>query len=113
MFLFCTGNEKIAELLINAGIDLNSKGEDELTPFHMSAMYGTIKIADLLIKAKAKLNEMDAYDYTPYQRAMLHLTGGKFDEMLRNNGKIVVGSSMYIEDDNRKLINAVSEGFEE
>ncbi|MEQ8192518.1 MAG: ankyrin repeat domain-containing protein [Candidatus Eremiobacterota bacterium] len=65
------GNEKLVEVLINKGVDVNSKRIDELdvswTPLYSA---GTKKIAELLIGAEAKVNIKNELGFTPLHTAV-------------------------------------------
>lgn len=106
---FGAGNEKIAELLIKAGIDIDATSSIGCSAFHQSAYYGTTKVADLLIKAKAKLNY--PYNYCYGNPPKLAEQSGHleiFKQILSENGKFLKHG--IIVDDLEDFINAVREG---
>lgn len=109
LLLFCVGFNKIAELLIKAGIDLNSKRSDRTTAIHLSAMLGNMKISELLVNANAKLNEIDKSGRTPMERSF-HDNGHSFLAMLKRNGKELV-DERFIVNDIAELIAAVEKGI--
>lgn len=83
--LFGTGNEKIAELLIGTGIDINASDNRGSTAFNIAAEQGTMNVADLLVKAKAKLNEYTFYGLRPYELSVIMGHKEIFEEMLKKN----------------------------
>lgn len=95
LFLFNTGNEKIADLLIKAGIDINAKNGSFRTALDLSAMFGTGKIADLLLNAKANVSRKTV------KWAIQSGHRDALEEALRKNGKKIV-HDRYIEDDIQK-----------
>lgn len=103
-----TGNEKIAELLVEAGININAEDVFGCTAIHWSVEHGTSRVADVLIKARADLSSSLCYKIDkPFNKATEPGHREIFEEMLRKNGKFL--EDEYILDDNQDLIAAVSE----
>ncbi len=66
------GHLDIVELLINAGSDVNAKG-DSATPLHLAAASGNVPIASALLNAGAQVNSLGfRHNETPLHVAALH-----------------------------------------
>lgn len=91
--LFCLGHEKIIDILIKAGADINSKGESNWRPIHFSAQNGTENAAKTLIANNADLNLTNLDGETPLCVAV------EFNQL--NVAKILIqaGAELEIEDD--------------
>lgn len=62
----CYGHDKIAELLIHAGADINYIDENQETPLHHCCRRGHIECIKLLLSNKARLDLADMYSkWTP------------------------------------------------
>lgn len=87
MFLSCTGNGEIAELLIEAGIDNDLKDMKKCTAMHRSIYSNAINVTDLLIRAKTDLRSpiCSLYGRSIYQ----YIDQEIFGKMLRKHGKIL------------------------
>ena len=55
----------MAQLLIEAGADVNSIDRGGLIPLHNAASYGHIEIAQLLLDAGSHVNANDRWQFTP------------------------------------------------
>lgn len=108
-FFVCIGNEKIVELLIKAGADVNYQNIDGHAPIHISVRHGTSKVSDLLVKAHADLNLKNFGDNFPYKMAQRPEYRVRFDNVLKMNGK-KVSPYGYIEDDTKVLLDAAYKG---
>lgn len=64
------GFEKLAELLIRTGINVNAQGEWKETPIHLAAYSGYEKIVELLIRNKANVSAEDEFKLTPLHHAI-------------------------------------------
>ena len=58
-------SKEVAEILINAGAELNSRNLDKRTPLHFSALYNSLFTAALLVKHGADINCVDINYNTP------------------------------------------------
>lgn len=59
----------MAELLIEAGADINNIDEDGRTELHHSVEYGRKKMTMLLINKNARINVLDKDGHTPLEIA--------------------------------------------
>ena len=67
-----SGNSNIVALLLEAGADVNAKG-DSVTPLHLAAFYGSVQIAEMLLKAGADVNAIGfRHNDTPLHVAAFH-----------------------------------------
>lgn len=72
-FPFLTlGNEKIIELLIRTGADVNSKGEFEWRALHFCGQNGTDAAATVLISYQADIDPINVDGDTPLHIAVQH-----------------------------------------
>lgn len=60
-----TGQERIAELLIRKGADINVANDFGKTALHLAAQKGHDKIAELLVKHGANVHSLDSHGRTP------------------------------------------------
>jgi len=60
---------RIADFLIKAGADIDSRDYDECTPLHYAAMYGSTEAAKVLIANEADINAQDFFKKPPLQYA--------------------------------------------
>jgi ankyrin repeat protein len=65
------GNQQIAEVLLDAGADINA-GEGGNTPLHGAAMFGKLAMVEWLLAHGANPNPIDYEGQTPMQRAREH-----------------------------------------
>ncbi|CAM8879763.1 unnamed protein product [Rhodiola kirilowii] len=63
------GNEKIVDILLSRGADVNLKNDGGRTALHYAASKGWVKIAEALISHGAKINLKDKVGCTPLHRA--------------------------------------------
>lgn len=59
------GNIRAVKLLIEAGLDINKKGDMSLTPLHVAYRERQFEIAQLLIENGADVNAVDEFGRTP------------------------------------------------
>ena len=62
---------QLVELLLDSGIDTNTRNEKLVTPLHYASYYGDIMIVSMLIYHGSILNVIDVYSQTPLEYAML------------------------------------------
>lgn len=109
---FQIGNEKIAEMLIKAGINIDAQDIHGCTAIHRSAQHGTIEVTDLLIKSHANLNIPDNEMHTPFGYAERSSYEQQFRDVLKKNGKKQRWTgSTFIADDTDALLEAAEEGI--
>ena len=65
------GDEKHCELLLNAGVSVNEKGDHGETPLHLAAMCGNQKVIAMLLKEGANPCAKDNGGRTPSQYAQI------------------------------------------
>lgn len=70
--VYCLADEKLVDLLIKHGANINSVNSDKQTPLHKSASIGNVPTAELLIKAGADINQADQNDCTPIYLSIMH-----------------------------------------
>ncbi|OCK79033.1 ankyrin, partial [Lepidopterella palustris CBS 459.81] len=58
-----TGNEKIAQLLVEQGADLGAVDENGRTPLHQAAEAGNKAVALLLLEIGGDINAQDNYGW--------------------------------------------------
>lgn len=63
------GHAEILQLLLQAGADINARGDSEFTPLHYAAKEGKYPEAELLVESGADLNLKDNVGWTPLLRA--------------------------------------------
>ena len=79
------GHKEVAEMLIVKGFDVNSRNDEEETPFYNTAVSGHAEVAKLFIEKGADVNAKDKYGETPLDKAI----GRKHTEtaeLLRKHG---------------------------
>jgi ankyrin repeat protein len=62
---------QLVELLLDSGIDTNSRNEKLVTPLHYAAYYGDIMIVSMLIYHDSIINVIDVYSQTPLDYAII------------------------------------------
>ena len=62
----------IVSLLIEKGVDINKKDNQNRTPLHICALYGQIQSANSLVDAGVLLDEQDIHGKTPLHIALEH-----------------------------------------
>ena len=66
----CWGNNlEAAQLLVEAGADVNAKGEAEDTPLHAAVTVGDVALVEFLLAHGASWQEIDAFGYSVLQSA--------------------------------------------
>lgn len=63
-FILFTGDDKVVEILVQNGADVNSTNTDEETPLHIATLIGRDEIVDFLIKSGADVNRKDKNEKT-------------------------------------------------
>jgi ankyrin repeat protein len=58
-------------LLLDSGIDTNTRNEKLVTPLHYAAYYGDIMIVSMLIYHDSIINVIDVYSQTPLDYAII------------------------------------------
>jgi len=67
-----SGNDKVTEVLISMGADVNAKdNKGGFSPLHIAAMEGNTKIAEILISHGANVNAKENNDFTPLHMAAM------------------------------------------
>jgi ankyrin repeat protein len=59
------GDLKAIDILIRAGIDINSRGDMGATPLHAACLSGNADVVKLLIRSGANKNARDEFDRLP------------------------------------------------
>jgi ankyrin repeat protein len=68
-----SGNTNMVAVLLDAGADVNAKGDSNVTPLHLAAFSGNAQIAEALLKAHADVNAVGyRHNDTPLHVAALH-----------------------------------------
>ncbi len=82
------GEMKIAQILIDAGADVNASGDWARTPLHYAAGHGHLKMARFLLEAGADPNAKNSFGWTPLLTAVRGRDPGCMDigRFLLNNG---------------------------
>ena len=68
------GGVRVAKLLLDRGMDVNSRRKDECTPLHLASHLGKLEIVRLLLEHGAEVNERDKDHSTPLHIACHHGT---------------------------------------
>lgn len=100
---------RIAELLIENGIDVNLLNGDGFAAIHKCARFGSSEMLDLLVKAKANLNILDSRGNTPAKLAEIAGRLEQFKVVLTANAKILLNNSVL--DFPGFLLDAVDRGI--
>ena len=79
-----TGQEKVAELLISKGADVNTVDESGSTPLHSAVSGGNRAVAELLIAAGAAINVKGRRDRTPLHNAVMAGHSGMVQLLIAN-----------------------------
>ena len=66
---------RIAQLLLEFGVNVNTEDKDQRTPLHVASNYGKLEIARLLLSHGADVYAVDRYGNTPLH----HISRGKYD----------------------------------
>jgi len=61
------GNSRVVEILLDAGLDINEKGDMGNTPLHYAKSHGTPEVVDLLIKRGADVNVVNEFGRKPLE----------------------------------------------
>ena len=61
------GNKRVVEILLDAGLDINEKGDMGNTPLHYAKSHGTPEVVDLLIKRGADVNVVNEFGRKPLE----------------------------------------------
>jgi ankyrin repeat protein len=61
----------LVELLLESGIDTNTRNDQLVTPLHYAAYYGDIMIVSLLIYHDSIINVIDRYSHSPLEYAIM------------------------------------------
>jgi ankyrin repeat protein len=69
--------DKAVKLLLDAGADLDARGDHGRTPLHCAAVAGAVETARLLIQRGADLEAVDERDQTPLLAAVNHVEVGR------------------------------------
>jgi len=64
------GDEKMVQLLLNQGAEIDDKTKWGETPLHHAVTFGHAKVCETLLKAGANAHSEDRLNRTPYQIAM-------------------------------------------
>ncbi|MBL8255923.1 MAG: ankyrin repeat domain-containing protein [Pseudoxanthomonas mexicana] len=59
------GNERVANYLIDRGLDVNSVGDMGSTPLHYAYMFGTVDVQNLLIRRGARSDVRNEFGLVP------------------------------------------------
>ena len=65
------GNLQEVQGLMQNGVNLDCKNDNDQTPLHYAAIYGELTIVELLLGKGAKVDEKDSKEMTPLQMAVL------------------------------------------
>lgn len=68
-FACWSNNLEAAQLLVEAGADVNAKGEAEDTPLHAAVTVGDVALVEFLLAHGASWQEIDAFGCTVLQSA--------------------------------------------
>ncbi|KAI8494515.1 positive regulation of extrinsic apoptotic signaling pathway via death domain receptors protein [Branchiostoma belcheri] len=100
------GHVDVAELLLKAGAQVDSRNKFEYTPLHYAAEEGHVGVAELLLKAGAQVDSRDRFGNTPLHNAA---SGGHVGvaELLLKGGTQVDRRN---KDENTPLHKAASKG---
>src|ERR1700742_5001133 len=63
------GHLTVAELLIQNGVNVNSRNQNQETALHVTSHNGHLKIAQLLLTSGSDINSRDGQDSTPLHKA--------------------------------------------
>ena len=61
----------LVELLLDSGIDTNTRNDQLVTPLHYASYYGDIMIVSLLIYHDSIINVIDRYSLSPLEYAIM------------------------------------------
>lgn len=90
------GRNKIAELLIKNGADVNKKGgRHHLTPLHVSAEKGDLETIKMLINYGAKINAVNDHNETPLISAAEYGRANTVELLINLGADIDAKSNIY------------------
>lgn len=81
----------IAQLLFNAGVDINQKNKTKSTLLHRSIKYGLVHVIDFLLRSGIRTDECDSLGLTPFeqlikQHALKQCRSGQILQVFQKHG---------------------------
>lgn len=66
----CRNDLEAVQLLIEAGADVNAKGEMDETPLHIAVEHGNVQMVQAMLRAGARTDTRSEFGGTPMERAL-------------------------------------------